>query len=160
MKDLINKYSTWELSISRDTNVIDKIETVIQSPNSGTVMVALLKEIRERIGVLSHNLVTRAAERIKLYTNLYTVIIIYLTQNNVLTPRIKLEDVAENLLSENGILGRLGTSFIGTTLAAGFRDFMRHEKGKAKKDIINGGKKSKKRNNKKSKSRKSRSAKR
>jgi hypothetical protein len=33
-----------------------------------------LKIVRERIGLLSHNMFTQSAERIKIYTNLYTVI--------------------------------------------------------------------------------------
>lgn len=107
----------------------------------------LLKALKDRIGVLSHNMFTQSAERIKIYTNLYTVIFIYLKQKNVqqtfgkdrngndIKSAIKLEDVAENLLTNNGLLGRLENSSLGFFLGPVVPNLIRNEKTWGRKQI-------------------------
>ena len=110
-------------------------------PNDVDKLIEFLQHLKKRISVLSYNIVTQSAERIKLYTNLYTVIFIYLKQLGVLQQDIKLEVIAETLLTNSGIMRRAGDS-IGTLLAAsiGFRNTARHEKymSKAEVDIKTG----------------------
>ena len=91
-----------------------------------------VKALKDRIGVLSHNMFTQSAERIKIYTNLYTVIFIYLKQQNV-GNNIKLEDVAENLLTNHGVLYRLISSSIGSLMPV--RNAVNNDKTWGRKQI-------------------------
>jgi hypothetical protein len=51
-----------------------------------------------------------------------------------------LEDVAENLLTNNGLLGRLGTSSLGFFIPFPFRNTVNNEKTWGRKEIVINGK--------------------
>ena len=156
MAELVHAYNTYD-SNKDEWYVRRPISTVIESLNKHDVenkhdvdliknLLNLLTSLRERIGVLSHNVFTQSAERIKIYTNLYTVIFIYLKQKNVGND-IKLEDVAESLLTGSGLTRK----FFSLTSTPAYKAWGRKKIVINGQEISSGGKSNKNKNKNKNK---------
>jgi len=116
MKTLLQQYRVKGYLVSYIDYIISDIEKNNQKELIESIE-GMLKNLIEYIGILSHNIITQSAERIKLFTNLYTVIFIYLKQLNVVTNGINLGDVAETLLTSDGMAGRLLNSIMNIVVA-------------------------------------------
>jgi hypothetical protein len=112
-------------------------------------LVAVQEITRERIGVLSFNTITKASERLKIYTCLYIVVFIYLYLHGY-TDKSRFTEIVDEILISEGTLGRTLISGLGTIPVLG--SFVSN---KIKKNLfLKGGRSKKRKTRVKSQSRK------